>query len=157
MSWFKRYWFEMKNLFAAILFMFTASGAFATPAALQYIKDIKHIEVILKDHAKDACWTSLRTAREYAEEKIRMADGTIYQDGASKVHEQYYALVLTVSGYRTSVGKCVGYVGVQLETGAQINGIFHHAVVRGANQSFSGYNNANDLMIEFVQSFFGGS
>ena len=145
----------MKNLFAAILLMFSASGAFATPAALQYIKEIKHIEVALEDSAKDACWTNLRTAREYAEEKIRMAGGTIYQDGAPKVHGQYYTLELSVSSYRVGIAKCTGHVGVKLETGTKINGVFHRALLRGGQQTFSGYDNANDVMIEFVQCFFG--
>lgn len=68
----------MKNLFAAIFLMFTASGVAAEWPTLDYLKDIKHIEVVLDDNAVGACWTNLRESREYAEEKIRMSGGNLY-------------------------------------------------------------------------------
>lgn len=84
-----------------------------------------------------------------------MAGGTIYQDGEAKIWEQFYTLEVKVNSYRTPNAGCVGYVSVALNTGTNTNGLFHIATLRGAQQIFSGYNNANDLTIEFIQSFFG--
>ena len=144
----------MKNLFAAILSIFTASAVSAELPTLEYLKDIKHIEVILTDDATEACWTNLRETREYAEEKIRMAGGNLYQAGP-KVWPNYYALVVKVRSSRQANGLCYGYVHVFLTTGTVINGKSHNAIALEGNKYFANGANANNAVITMVQEFFG--
>lgn len=152
----KRYWFEMKNLFAAILLMFTASAASAEWPTLEYLKDIKQIEVILADEAVEACWTNLRESREYAEEKIRMAGGNLYQAGPKRWPD-YYVLFVKVRSSRQANGLCYGYVQVFLTTGEVINGKNHNAIALETNTYFSNGANANNAVISTIQDFFGDS
>ena len=143
----------MKNLFAALALMLAATSSSAELWSLDYISKIKHLSVTLNDNAKDACWTNLTETREYAEEKVRMAGGTLYETG-EKYFGEYYELVISVNGHRSSNGGCFGYFDVTLGTATEINGERHNANHRSMSTYFGNVQNANQLIIELVQSFF---
>jgi len=141
----------MKNLFAAIAILFaTSTGAFAIDQ--NFLKSIKHVEVILDDDATNACWTNLKESREYAEEKLRGLGATLYDNG-DKYYGEYYALVIYVQSQRLDIGLCFGAITVALETGTKINDTFHRGVVRSVVSSFTGTQNANNMVIDQIQQF----
>ena len=138
------------------MLLFSTSASFAQQSALEYLKDIKHIEVYLADDATDACWTNLTESREYAEEKIRMAGGNLYEAGTPKVHGEFYHLNLKVISKRSNNELCFGYIQVSLNTGTMLNGRFHLAEVKNRSSIFSNYSNVNTEVISLVQAFFSG-
>jgi len=141
----------MKNLFAAIAVLFaTSTGAFALDQ--EFIKNIKHVEVILDDDATNACWTNLKESREYAEEKLRGLGATLY-DNEDKYYGQYYALIINVQSQRLDIGLCFGAISISFETGTEINNTFHRGVLRSVVSSFTGSQNANNMVIDNIQSF----
>ena len=142
----------MKNLFAAIAVLLTTStGVYALNPEIT--KNIKQAEVLLDDLASDACWTNLTESREYAEEKLRGIGAKPYK-GEDKYYGQYYSLTIRVLSQRTSVGRCFGAVEISLETGTELNDIFHHAVYRSTLWPFTGHENVNKGVIEQIQFFF---
>ena len=147
---------KLKSIFAVIVLLVSTSASFAQQSGLEYLKDIKHIEVFLEDRATDACWTNLTESREYAEEKIRMAGGNLYEAGTPKAHGEYYSLNLDVISSRANNGLCFGYIEVNLKTGARLNEKFHLASIRNSSNIFSNAPNANSLVIDVVQAFFSG-
>ena len=146
----------MKNLFVALALIFVAAPSSAELWSLDYISKIKHLSVTLNDNAKDACWTNLTETREYAEEKVRMAGGTLYETG-QKYFGEYYDLIVTVSSHRARNGLCFGSLKVTLGTAAEINGERHNANHRSMSTYFSNVQNANQIIIDLVQSFFEGA
>ena len=141
----------MKNLFAAIAVLFAAStGAFAIDQ--DYVKNIKQVEVILEDNATNACWTNLKESREYAEEKLRGLGATLY-DNEEKFFGHYYALTINVQSKRLDVGLCFGAISISLKTGIKINDTFHFGVLDTVMSSFTGSQNANNMVIDNIQSF----
>ena len=142
----------MKKLFAAISILLTTStGVYALNQ--EFTKNMKQVEVLLQDDAKNACWTNLTESREYAEEKLRGLGATLYK-GEDKYYGQYYALIIYVQSQRSSAGKCFGAVEISLETGTEINNSFHHAVHRSTLWAFTGYEKVNAGVIEQIQFFF---
>jgi len=147
---------KLKSIFAVIVLLFSTSASFAQQSGLEYLKGIKHIDVFLGDRATDACWTNLTESREYAEEKIRMAGGNLYEAGTPKAHGEYYSLNLVVISSRANNGLCFGYIEVHLTTGTRLNGKFHIAGVGNHQNIFANAPNANSLVIDVVQAFFSG-
>ena len=143
----------MKNLFAALALIFVAAPSSAELWSLDYISKVKHLSVMLNDNAKDACWTNLTETREYAEEKVRMAGGTLHETG-QKYFGEYYDLIVRVNSHRSRSGLCFGSLEVTLGTAAEINGERHNANHRSMSTYFGNVQNANQLIIELVQSFF---
>ena len=146
-------WFDMKNWVALLALLFSTLVNAEEWPTLDYIKQIRHIEVFLDDQATDACWTNLKETREYTEEKIRMAGGRIYQVGG-KYWPDYYNLMVTVRSHRLSNGTCFGLILVDLKTGAVLNGQIHGASALSINNYFTGAPNANSHVISAVQEFF---
>ena len=141
----------MKKLFAAIAILFaTSTGAFAIDQ--DFLKSIKHVDVILDDEATNACWTNLKESREYAEEKLRGLGATLYDD-EDKYFGQYYAMVINVQSKRLDIGVCFGAIAISLETGTQLNDTFHRGVLKSMVSSFTGTQNANNMVIDPIQSF----
>ena len=141
----------MKKLFAAIAILFaTSTGAFAIDQ--DFLKSIKHVDVILDDEATNACWTNLKESREYAEEKLRGLGATLYDD-EDKYFGQYYAMVINVQSKRLDIGVCFGAIAISLETGTQLNDTFHRGVLKSMVSSFTGTQNANNMVIDQIQSF----
>ena len=145
----------MKKLYAIVVTLL-ATSVLADQSSFDYMKNIKSIEVVLEDDAADdACWTNLTETREYAEEKIRMAGGTLYVESEySKRWKDDYDLHITVKSHRLSNEKCFGFVQVDLRTVARINEVLHTAIARGGYMYFTNSANANNQVIETLQIFF---
>ena len=95
----------------------------------------------------------MKESREYTEEKIRMAGGTLYETG-ERYWPDYYVLLLSVRSKRLQTGSCFGSIVADLKTGTIINGAYHDASARTIMTYFTGASNANELVIELVQGFF---
>ena len=145
----------MKNLIAALGLMLVATSASSELWSLDYVSKIKHLSVSLRDNAKDACWTNLTETREYTEEKVRMAGGTLYETG-QKYFGEYYDLIVTVNSKRSRNGLCFGSLEVTLGTATEINGERHNANHRSMSTYFANVQNANQLIVGLVQQFFEG-
>ena len=64
---------------ALLLLLFTvfATQASANMMTIDDLKNLKYIEVVIDDKAKNGCWTNLRESREYAEEQLKIRGYTI--------------------------------------------------------------------------------
>ena len=67
----------MRAILLAFLMVFStqASAEFMT---YHDLKNLKYVDVILMDKAKNACWTNLTETRQYAVEKLRSANATLF-------------------------------------------------------------------------------
>ena len=142
-----------------ILMSFVAAN-FATAADYFTANDFKNlgsISVVLKDEARDACWTNLTESREYAEEKVLMSGSkpSIVED---RSWGRDYLLIVKVGSHRSeALGLCFGNIEISLITGAEYNGFVHEAGLARYNAYFMGLNNANQEVINSIQAFFGNS
>ena len=111
---------------------------------------------IIDDLAKGACWTNLKEAREYAEEKFRMngvnlsKKDPIWVDGSYDFRIDVNADRL----HKDGTGPCMGYVMVRLVTYAKVNEHFHLATRYESIGGFLRPDNFNRLVIERISSFF---
>ena len=144
----------MRFIFIAIFMTFAtqASADFFTYAD---IKNIKHIEVILDDKAKNACWTNLTESRQYAEEKLRGAGATLFSpDTDEKYMGEYHAFIIQVQSKRSkSMPLCFGSVTVRIGTPVSVNGKNYDAMAQGYHSIFMGKQNINNGVIESIQTF----
>ena len=144
----------MRFIFIAIIMTFTtqASADFFTYAD---IKNLKHIEVILDDKAKNACWTNLTESRQYAEEKLRGAGATLFSpDTDEKYMGEYHAFIIQVQSKRSkSMPLCFGSVTVRIGTPVSVNGKNYDAMAQGYHSIFMGKQNINNGVIESIQTF----
>lgn len=138
-----------------LLFTVFATQASANMMTIDDLKNLKYIEVVIDDKAKNGCWTNLRESREYAEEKLRSVGATLY-NGQEKFHGEYYVLVLQVRSRRNkNLPICYGSIRVQLVTGTVINGFVHTSMPTiGYESVFMGLDNANNAMIQAIQELF---
>ena len=144
----------MRFIFIAIIMTFAtqASADFFTYAD---IKNLKHIEVILDDKAKNACWTNLTESRQYAEEKLRGAGATLFSpDTDEKYMGEYHAFIIQVQSKRSkSMPLCFGSVTVRIGTPVSVNGKNYDAMAQGYHSIFMGKQNINNGVIESIQTF----
>ena len=144
----------MRFIFIAIFMTFAtqASADFFTYAD---IKNLKHIEVILDDKAKNACWTNLTESRQYAEEKLRGAGATLFSpDTDEKYMGEYHAFIIQVQSKRSkSMPLCFGSVTVRIGTPVSVNGKNYDAMAQGYHSIFMGKQNINTGDIESIQTF----
>ncbi|MDG2295944.1 MAG: hypothetical protein P8L41_09720 [Paracoccaceae bacterium] len=126
--------------------------------AIDDLKNLKYIEVLIDDKAKDGCWTNLRESREYAEEKLRSVGATLY-NGQEKIYGEHYILSLQVRSHRNKkLPICYGSIEIQLMTVSMINGFSHSSLPPvGYNNVFMGLDNANNVMIQAIQDLFNWS
>ena len=146
----------MRTILIALL-MTLATQVGAEYMTYKDLKNLKHIEVIIQDSAKNACWTNLTESRKYAEEKLRVAGATLFRpDRDEKIQGDYCALVLEVRSKRNSgSNSCYGSIKVAVATPFYINGTWHEATGFAYSSIFSGFSdNVNTGVIESIQKFF---
>ena len=145
----------MMRTLLMLLFTVFATQASANLMTIDDLKNLKYIEVLIDDKAKDGCWTNLRESREYAEEKLRSVGATLY-NGQEKIFGEYYILSLQVRSQRNkNLPICYGSIEVQLMTGSSINGFLHYSMPPvGYKSVFMGLDNANNAMIQAIQDLF---
>ena len=143
----------MKTVFSVLFALFASTACSAEVFGLDYLKTIKQIEVLLDDGATGACWTNLKESREYAEEKVRMAGGKLYDVG-DKYYGQHYLFRIKVRSQRAADGGCFGFYEIALLTATAVNGEEHNAYHRSLTNAFAYAANANTYVIEAIQMFF---
>ena len=144
----------MRFIFIAI-FMTFATQASADVFTYADIKNLKHIEVVLSDRAKNACWTNLSESRQYAEEKLRGAGATLFSpDTDEKYYGEYYAFLIDVASRRgKAMPLCYGSIVIKIGTPVSISGKNHDAIAQGYQAIFTGKQNVNVEVIEAIQTF----
>ena len=145
----------MRAILLAFLMVFStqASAEFMT---YHDLKNLKYVDVILMDKAKNACWTNLTETRQYAEEKLRSVNAKLFSsDSYEKVPAEYYALVVKVMSRRSEVLQlCYGSIYIYIATPFNLNSFWHEAQAVGYEAIFMGKQNINSGVIESVQAFF---
>lgn len=125
----------MKSVFLAAALALSSTPAFAWFSDTANSNSIGRVSVEFLDGAKDACWTNLREAREYAEEKLR-SKGYTSENGGTP-----YTFHINVHGYRMNNGTCVGNVEIQIYSPRMIDGVF--GVHEIGSTSYTANNNEN--------------
>ena len=142
-----------------ILMSFVAAN-FATAADYFTANDFKSlgsIRMVLKDEARDACWTNLTESREYAEEKVIMTGSKPQPKSEDRYWGNDYLLVIKVTSKRNkALGLCYGDIEIALITAVEYNGFIHEASLWNYNGPFMGQNNVNREVINAIKAFFVG-
>ena len=145
----------MRAILLAFLMVFStqASAEFMT---YHDLKNLKYVDVILMDKAKNACWTNLTETRQYAEEKLRSANAKLFSsDSYEKVPAEYYALVVKVMSRRSEVLQlCYGSIYIYIATPFNLNSFWHEAQAAGYEAIFMGKHNINTGVMESGKAFF---
>ena len=140
----------MKTLFAAIALLLTTSSG-VSAIELEYLRNIKSIEVALDKLTDDECWTELTETKKYAEEELRSLGATIY-DGGDRIYGEHYLLYVGSQAISEN-GLCWGSVDISLITGSIINDEFHWAAYKQRIFSHIDYENINDYVWELIREF----
>lgn len=98
-------------LIALLMTLATQAGALVFDENFNFKS--KRLYVMLQDHAIEGCWTNLREAREYAEEKLRMKGAIIQNDGWDS---DTFLLEITVISFRNpnADSQCIGMIRVNI-------------------------------------------
>ena len=142
---------------AAVVALILLIGSSATAKVYDDKFDLKNVASIgveLVDNADGACWTNLKEAREYAEEKLRMRGAKIDNDGVPTANNYSFAInVLGQRLFKNGTGPCFGNVSVELFTFGYFNGNFH-AISAGAHYEAVLHNeNLNRYVIRAIKEF----
>lgn len=138
----------MKSFAGLVAVLFTTSNA----ANAQWYSSnanpgsIGSVTIALIDDAVNACWTNLRDAREYAEEKLEIKGYDVVVEGGD------YIFDITVNAERISNGSCYGSVSVQIWASNVRDGVFGaHEIGTTAGISYNP-SNINNWVIEMISA-----
>jgi len=117
------------------------------------------IYVAINDYAEGGCWTNLREARQYAEEKLRSSGFDVVQDGeTSGADVKKYFFHINVNGQRVFAnqqGPCVGNVEISMSGWTRVNKILHIATIGEMSWSLSTRkDNMNRLVLQRLSEVF---
>ena len=119
--------------------------------------EVASVSVELNDEATNACWTNLREAREYAEEKLRMKKVKIDNNQISVSRERNtYQFMIEVHARRIrndGTGPCVGSVNILVFTIGLVNGSIHVLSSGGMESLQLRPTNLNQAVIEAINNF----
>ena len=118
------------------------------------LKNVASIAVELLDSANGACWTNLKEAREYAEEKLRMRGAKIDNDGVATANN--YRFQIRVKGnriYENVAGPCYGGVSLKLFTFGYFNGTWHVISAGTHDEALLHPENLNKSVIRAIKEF----
>jgi hypothetical protein len=129
---------------AAVLFTTTnaANAAFYSPSANS--SSVGSITVKLYDNADNACWTNLREAREYAEEKLDIEGYNVLAEGGE------YNFSIAVNSERDNRGMCWGYVNLTIWAVSRRNGVGGVHQIGLSISAFLNPDNFNTAVIEII-------
>ena len=156
----------MKYLTILLAFLMTIgsqAGAkdgffFDTRLTAGRLTEINSVYVSLSDESLHACWTNLKEAREYAEEKLRIKGiKTIKTLGTLNVVHKDYHLTITVNAHRLyedGTGPCTGHLKVELYGWVTIGGLGHAAQLGIASFRQNEDHNLNEfIMLALSKTF----
>jgi predicted butyrate kinase (DUF1464 family) len=128
---------------AAVLFTTTnAANAWYSTGANS--SSVGSITVKLYDDAENACWTNLREAREYAEEKLNIEGYNVLAEGGE------YNFQINVLGKRHNSGGCFGYVRVSIWASNYRNGVLGGHEIGAESSVYVNHDNLNNAVIEVI-------
>jgi hypothetical protein len=128
---------------AAVLFT-TTNAANAWYSSGANSSSVGSITVKLYDDAKNACWTNLREAREYAEEKLDIEGYNVLAEGVE------YNFQIYVLGERHNSGGCFGNVRVSIWANNYRNGVFGGHEIGSVSGVYVNQDNLNTAVIEVI-------
>jgi hypothetical protein len=139
----------MKFLAITVAVLFTTTNAANAANAAFYSPDansssVGSITVRLFDNAENACWTNLREAREYAEEKLNIEGYNVLAEGGE------YGFNIEVTGRRDNRGVCFGYVNVNIWALSDRNGVGGVHQIGSSTSAFLRQDNFNTAVIEVI-------
>jgi hypothetical protein len=136
----------MKFLAITVAVLFTTTNAanatFYSPDA--NASSVGSITVRLFDSAANACWTNLRQAREYAEEKLHIEGYNVLAEGGE------YDFNISVTSQRDNRGVCFGYVNVTIWAFSYRNGVGGVHQIGSSTTTFLHPDNFNTAVIEVI-------
>jgi hypothetical protein len=133
---------------AAVLFT-TTNAANAWYSSGANSSKVDSFTVILSDDAENACWTNLRQAREYAEEKLEIEGYNVLAEGGE------YNFEIRVLSERNNSGGCYGYVMVNIWANNYRNGVFGGHEIGVASSVYVNHDNLNIAVIEVISTMVG--
>tara|TARA_R100000935_G_scaffold1193_1_gene3835 strand:- start:3492 stop:3983 length:492 start_codon:yes stop_codon:yes gene_type:complete len=125
-------------------FLATTSSAGIWPTDLNPA-NFGEISVVMADDASDGCWTNLGEVETYAADKLRSLGYTI----TNKPRSGSFSVM--VNSERLDSGKCYGNVKIQIYRPTIDNGLFGYLEVADRGGIFTGYDNANSLVLDYVK------
>ncbi|NIZ59843.1 hypothetical protein DL239_02505 [Sedimentitalea sp. CY04] len=147
----------MNTLFGALALSVVASSSCgqesitATDRGLNP-EAIRAIQISLGDTATGACWTNLKEAREYAEEKLRIKGYNVVADLPSP-QPPNFIFWIGVGASRDGSGLCGGSINVSVQSVAFVDEFAGRFILKSVN-TFVGNagNNLNRRVIEAIQA-----
>jgi predicted extracellular nuclease len=141
--------FKSLSLIVAVVFI-SSSAAFAGFTASGNPTSVGSISVYIRDNAKNACWTNLREAREYAEEKLKIKGYNVLANEAGR-----YNFEIEVNAFRDSRGSCIGTYRARIYAVNWLDGVvgFHEIGENGGHGTNS--DNFNSWVIEIISDMVG--
>ena len=140
----------MKFLAITLAVLFTATNAAnAWYSSGANSSSVGSITVNLYDDAENACWTNLREAREYAEEKLNIEGYNVLAEGGE------YNININVLGKRHNSGGCFGYVKVSIWASNYRNGVFGVHEIGSDSGVYTNQDNLNTAVIEIISTMVG--
>ena len=140
----------MKVLAITVAILFTttnAANAFYSPNASP--SSVGPITVALVDGALNACWTNLREAREYAEEKLEIEGYDVLAEGGE------YTFHIDVLSKRDNLGTCDGFVDVTIDAINIRNGVVGFHQIGRVIGMYVNQDNLNTAVIEVISEMIG--
>lgn len=141
--------FKSLSLIVAVVFI-SSSAAYAGFTASGNPTSVGSISVYISDSTQNACWTNLREAREYAEEKLKIKGYNVLANEAGR-----YNFEIEVIAFRDYQGVCVGSFHVSVETSIAHDGIFGFHVIGSTRSVGTDLSNFNRAIIEQISRLIG--
>ena len=79
------------------------------------LTDFKAIGVLIDDQATGGCWTNLREAKSYAEDKLQIAGANVTKNflGKRPTADKGAAFIISVNAFRNNA-TCIGTVRIEI-------------------------------------------
>lgn len=141
----------LTSLVIAISLVTTSANAWISDDFLP--RNVGSVAVKILDNTDDGCWTNLREAKTYAEDKLDLAG---FKIRSSRAESEYngYTMTINVVSERRGSGNCYGSIKFEIDITNERNGIFGFHLVGTSGSIFSGYDNANKNVINNISQFF---
>ena len=141
----------LTSIVIAISLVTTSANAWISDDFLP--RNVGSVAVEIMDSTEDGCWTNLRDAKAYAEDKLDLAGFKIRSSKAKREYNGYTLDIVVVSQEQGSRG-CYGLIEMQLHVPNIREDVFGYLVVCSKTSIFAGYDNANKNVINNIGEFF---
>ena len=146
----------MKRFLTAVCLLFASmTASYSFQIAKEFTpSNVKSVRVNILDGATEGCWTNLMEVKRYAEDKLELAGYRIWKkSNYDAADRDFYNLSINVTSQRGN--SCYGSISFQIYRTHWIDGIYGHFEVGAGGSVFSGYDNANQIVLKYLGLFFG--